>query len=96
MASLVVAVGLGPGGDRVPLSMSSISEGDDPLIAQSRLRDSVANGRTRELCEEIAARAPEGVTSIEIATERRNLVAHARQDPDALLERDVHAECAVT
>lgn len=96
VASLVVAVGFSSEGRPAPLTLSTISDGDDPLIAQSRLRDAVAGGRAQELCREIATRAPDGVTSIEIATERRNLVAHVRHQPNALLGRDVHAECATT
>lgn len=96
IASLVVAVGFSADGRPAPLTLATIAEGDDPLIAQSLLREAVADNRAQELCREIAARAPAELTSIEIATERRNLVAHARNQSDALLSRDVHAECAVS
>jgi hypothetical protein len=83
------------------LTLGVIGDSDDPLIVAGELRDAIRTGRADDRCEEIAARAvvwgglPPDATSIEVVTERRDVLAQVEGTP-SLLERTVHASCEVT
>ncbi len=100
---LATAQGIDADGDRQRLSAGEIGDSDDPLIIAGELRQAISDGRADERCAEIAARvddrrssseASAAVTTIEIVTERHDVIARARGD-DGLLEREVHASCEV-
>jgi hypothetical protein len=82
------------------LSLGIIGDSDDPLIVAGELRDAIRSGAAAERCGEIAARGegwdglPSGLVTIEVVTERRDVVAHVEGAP-SLLERTVHASCEV-
>jgi hypothetical protein len=82
------------------LSLGIIGDSDDPLIVAGELRDAIRSGEAGERCPEIAARAegwdglPSGPVTIEVVTERRDVVAHVEGAP-SLLARTVHASCEV-
>ena len=91
------AVGVTGDGRRVRLSLPVIGDSDDPLIVEDRVADAVASRRADRLCLAIAGRARDtaDLTSIEVATERVDLVATAA-DGAPPLARTVHATCPVT
>jgi hypothetical protein len=99
---LATAQGVDDDGDRVQLSAGEIGASDDPLIVAGELREAIARGRADERCAEIAVRVARrasggehpSVESIEIVTERHDVVARAGGD-DSLLGREVHAACGV-
>jgi hypothetical protein len=83
------------------LSLDIIGASDDPLIVAGELRDAIRDGRAEQRCEEIAERAaqssglPSGRITIEVVTERHDVVAQV-EGAASLLERTVHASCAVS
>lgn len=91
--TIVTARGVAVGGEAVTLSMPQIAETRDPLIAQSFLNDAVASDKLEIVCLEIAARV-ENAAAIEISSERRNIVEHAR-GRDSLIEREDLFTCTV-
>lgn len=99
---LATAQGIDGAGARQQLSAGEIGASDDPLIVAGELREAIARGRAEERCAEIAARvarrsagaAASGVVTIEIVTERHDVIARAGGD-DSLLGREVHADCEV-
>ena len=92
--TLSTAIGIdGAGADR-RLSLDVIGRTDDPLIAESAVDQAIAEGRADVLCADIAGRAPDGVVTIEVVEERHDAVARVRRET-SLLERTVHARCAV-
>lgn len=82
------------------LTLGVIGDSDDPLIVAGELRDAIRDGRAGERCEEIARRAsewsglPPNSVSIEVVTERHDVVAQVEGD-DSVLDRTVHASCEV-
>ena len=82
------------------LTLSVIGASDDPLIVAGELRDAIRDGRAQQRCEEIAERAaaweglPRDASSIDVVTERHDVVAQV-EGSSSLLERTVHATCAV-
>jgi hypothetical protein len=80
-------------GEAEQLSMFTIARTRDPLIAESFLADSVRRGDADELCAEVALRADDPVTRIEVATERFDVAGRSSGDPP--FDRIVHATCAV-
>lgn len=82
------------------LSLEVIGDSDDPLIVSGELRDAIRDGRADERCEEIARRAAMwsglsfGSVSIEVVTERHDVVAQVEGD-SSMLDRTVHATCEV-
>ena len=94
---IVTAVGMGPGGDDVRLSIRVLADTDDPLIAESRLRAAARGGASAsaEMCEEIAARSGEDVVAVRLVTERHDVVRRASGE-DSQLAVEIHAECQVT
>lgn len=91
----VVARGITPAGEVVRLDIEDAAATSDPLIAETRLRREVAAGRAVDLCREIAARvADTGLASIEVRSERHDVVAQARGH-SSLLQGATVAECAV-
>jgi hypothetical protein len=82
------------------LTLGIVGGSDDPLIVAGELRDAIRDGRAGQRCDEIAARArawegrPSGDVTIEVVTERHDVVAHVEGEP-SLLERTVHAACEV-
>jgi hypothetical protein len=76
------------------LSTTTIARSDDPLITTSLLRQAIRDGRAEALCSEIAGRAPSGIVTVEVVEDRLDLVASAAGEDD-VLDRTVHARCAV-
>ncbi len=82
------------------LTLSVIGDSDDPLIVAGELRDAIGDGRAEQRCEEIALRAElvagpsTGSVSIEVVTERHDVVAQV-QGESSVLDRTVHASCEV-
>jgi hypothetical protein len=82
------------------LTLGVIGDSDDPLIVAGELRDAIRDGRAQQRCVEIALRAaewdglPPGATTIDVVTERHDVVAQVEGDP-SLLDRTVHASCVV-
>jgi hypothetical protein len=83
------------------LTLRVIGDSDDPLVVAGELRDAIRDGRAAQRCEEIADRArswsglPSGDVSVEVVTERHDVVDQVEGDP-SLLERTVHASCRVS
>ncbi len=73
------------------LSMFTIAETRDPLIAESYLSDVVDRGDAAQLCQDVAARVGPEVRRIEVARERFELTDRQTGDPAA--ERDVITSC---
>lgn len=92
VAAFSTVTAAGADGQRVRLSMRTIARTDDALIAQARVRQAIAGGRADELCADVASRAPEVVESIEVVTERHDVVDLATGQP-SLVSREVHATC---
>jgi hypothetical protein len=97
VASLDTAVAVEENGRWSRLSLPVIAETDDPLIAEDRVGDLIADGLASQLCAEIARRARTevngvAVVAIEVVTERLDVVevASGRHPPH---ERTVHARC---
>lgn len=88
-------------GDVSTLTLGVIGDSDDPLIVAGELRDAIRDDRADQRCAEIAQRAqrwdglPADATSIEVVTERHDVVARVKGG-DSLLERTVHASCEVS
>ena len=82
------------------LTLGVIGDSDDPLIVAGELRDAIRDGRADERCEEIARRAarwsglPTDSVTIEVVTERHDVVAQVEGD-ESVLDRTVHAACEV-
>jgi hypothetical protein len=93
-ATFVTAHGRGPDGSTRRLSMEVIARTDDPLVAAFRVASAVAADRADALCSEIAARAPNDVSEVEVVRERHDVVEGARGH-DSLLAREVLARCVV-
>lgn len=93
-ATFVTARGQRADGSARRLSIDVIARTDDPLIAASRMADSVAAGRAGELCTEIASRAPSDVVAVIVVRERHDVVDGARGD-DSLLSREQLVRCEV-
>ncbi len=89
--NIVTAVGISPTGEMVTLSMPTIADTRDPLIAQSYLNDAVSRRDTESVCQVIASRAPE-LARVEIATERHDAIKRVRREP-SLLSRTIHSSC---
>jgi hypothetical protein len=92
--TLATAVAVDADGTVQRLSLRTIARTDDPLIAESFVDEAIDSGRADALCRDIAGRAPDGSTAIEVVEERHDVIAHAEGD-DSLLERTVHARCSV-
>jgi hypothetical protein len=80
------------GGQRVRLSLQTISRTDDALIGQARIDQAIDGGTADELCAEVAGRTSDAVARIEVATERHDVVDLAAGH-ESLVDRDVHASC---
>lgn len=82
------------------LTLGVIGDSDDPLIVAGELRDAIRDGRAQERCVDIALRAadwdglPSGTATIEVVTERHDVVAQV-EGGSSLLDRTVHASCQV-
>jgi len=94
VVSIATAVGLDRSGQSRYLSLRTVADTDDPLIAESTVRSAIGRQRAAELCRDIAGRAPASIVTIEVVDERHDVVARASGD-DSLLGRSVHARCAV-
>jgi hypothetical protein len=92
--TLATAVGIDTGGAEHRLSLATIAATDDPLIAESFVSATIAAGRADALCTQIAARVRSPLVRVEVVEERHDLVARAKHQ-DSLLDRHVHASCAV-
>jgi len=92
----VVPVAIAADGTEQRLSTGLIAETADPLVAESYLRDEVAQGRAAELCKEIAARVSErGIVVVEIREQRHHVVDHALGRP-SLVGSDLAARCELS
>lgn len=94
--AFVTAWGFHANGERHELGLDVIGSSDDPLVVAGELRASIRAGAAEERCLEIAMRASNepSIVSIEVTTERHDVVAHTRGE-ESLLERTVHASCSV-
>jgi hypothetical protein len=83
------------------LTLAVIGDSDDPLIVAGELRDAIRDGRAQQRCLEIAVRAaewdglPPDTATIDVVTERHDVVAQV-EGASSLLDRTVHASCAVS
>jgi hypothetical protein len=93
-ATFATAAGIGSDGGRRRLTMRTIADTDDPLIAESRVAGAVASGHGGDLCREIAGRAPNGVVAVSVVIETHDVVDAAGGRP-SLRERRVVSTCAV-
>lgn len=97
--SLSSAVGLNPDGTIERLSLRVIARTDDPLIAQSFVRDAITAGRAVDICNDIAVRVLSDasfahITEIVIVTETLDLINFVVNDVSASTV-DRHATCQV-
>ena len=75
----IVPVAITADGDAESLSTQTIAATNDPLVAESFVRDEVAQGRAVELCQSIAARVETSAAErIEIRAERHDVVERVR------------------
>lgn len=99
--SFATAQAVDADGVKSTLTLGVIGDSDDPLIVAGELRDVIRDDRADQRCEEIARRAavwgglPTGATSIEVVTERHDVVVQV-EGGESLLERTVHASCQVS
>ena len=101
--TFVVARGITETGHQVGLGLQTIGSSDDPLVVAGELRAAIRNGDADKRCREIAARvagpvaerpSDQVVSEIEVVTEIRDVVQHARGEP-SLVRRNVNAVCPV-
>lgn len=81
------------------LTPGLIAQTDDPLLAAGELRHAIDRDRADERCAEIATRVARAThvpdaAAVEIVIERHDVLARAAGEP-SLVERTVHARCAV-
>lgn len=89
----VVPIGLDATGSDRELSTTTIASTNDPLIAESFLRDEVAAGRVEQLCQQIASRISDtALVAVEIRSERHDVVNRVLGEP-SLIEQQVLARC---
>jgi hypothetical protein len=87
-------------GSTETLTLAVIGDSDDPLVVAGELRSAIRAGDAEDRCVEIAQRAAvwdglsDEAVAVEVATERHDVVARANGD-DSLVERTVHARCAI-
>lgn len=101
--SLATAQGVDAAGGPITLSLGLIGESDDPLVVAGELRDAIADGRAEQRCREIAGRLERsgraadepGAVAVEVVIERHDVVARISGDAPGLVDRVVHARCAV-
>ena len=99
--TFVTAQAVDASGTVATLTLDVIGDSDDPLIVAGELRDAIRDGRAQERCVEIAQRAaeweglPPGTSTIDVVTERHDVVAQV-EGASSLLDRMVHASCAVS
>jgi hypothetical protein len=92
---IVTAVGIDADGGSHRLSIGTLADTDDPLIAESRLRAAARSDEaSAAMCAEIAARTAGPIRSVSLVTEGHNVVKRAAGE-DSLLAVEVHAECEV-
>lgn len=98
--TFATAQAVGDSGVVTTLTLGVIGESDDPLVVAGELRDAIRDGRAQQRCLEIAGRAgewdglPPGTATIDVVTERHDVVAQV-EGASSLLDRTVHASCAV-
>lgn len=96
--SFVTAQGVDSSGDIVSLSLGTIGASDDPLVVAGELRDIVRLDRAESRCREIASRVDgrdlDGIEAVEVVTERHDTIT-SLEGGDSLIDRTVHARCAV-
>jgi hypothetical protein len=98
--TLPTAQAIDADGRTTPLTLEVIGGSDDPLIVAGELRAAIRSDAADERCVEVAERAaswsdlPDTTITIEIVTERHDVVARASDEP-SLLERTVYASCEV-
>lgn len=93
VVAFVVVRGVTASGEPEELSMFTIAQTRDPLIAESFLADSVRRGDADELCKAVAGRVEDPIIGIEVATERFDVATRSSGDPP--FDRTVLATCAV-
>lgn len=81
-------------GDLVPVSSRVVAATRDPLIAESVVTSAINNGTADELCRAVARHMAADVRRVLVVEEVHDVVAAARHRP-SLLDRRIHASCAV-
>jgi hypothetical protein len=90
--SIATAVGVDGRGRERRLSLRTIAETDDPLIAEAAVDNAIQRGEADQLCAEIATRVAGDIERVDVVDERHDVVARAEGDP-SLLSRSVEATC---
>ncbi len=93
LVTYVTVRGVGDDGVAYDLSMFTIAQTRDPLIAEAFLSDAFRRGDTDRVCTEVAGRVTEPVRWIEVANELFDV--SDRSIGDAPVERTVLSRCAV-
>jgi len=89
----VAVSGIDPSGSTIPLSIRTIADTRDPLIAESYLRDAVRRDDSEGLCLDVASRTSPPVSHVEVRLETYDVVEHSRGGPP--LSQQVLAVCEV-
>ena len=92
--TFTTVVGVDAAGTVRRLSLATIAQTDDPLLAEATIAQAVDGGRADRLCDDVAGRAGEGIVRIEVVEERRDVVDEAAGRP-SLEGRTVKATCEV-
>lgn len=92
--AIATAIGVTATGDVQRLSLTTIADADDPLEAASLVAGEVRAGRADVLCGAVARRLDDPDLTVQVVTERHDVVARTRGEP-SLFDRTVHAECRV-
>jgi hypothetical protein len=94
VVAIATAIGIDADGRTRRLSLRTIADTDDPLIAESALQRAIETGAADATCREIANRADDGTVTVELVEEWHDVVAQAAGD-ESLRDRTVHATCEV-
>ncbi len=94
VVSIATALGVDRAGAVHYLPLRAVADTDDPLIAESTVRQAINAHQTDALCADIAARTRDPMVTIEVVDERHDVVARAAGN-ESLLGRSVHARCPV-
>lgn len=89
---LSTAVGIDHRSATRRLSMRTIARSDDPLVAESLVRNAIDDGGADALCHEIAGRVDDEIVGVQVVEERHDLDRFPAGDR-SLIRRRVHATC---
>ncbi len=94
VVAFVVPAGRTADGAPKKLSTRTVAATNDPLVAESFLRDEVEAGRAASLCEQIAQRVGnQEIVAVDIRVERHRVVERIR-GTESLVESRVAASCS--